>query len=96
MSPEGDERRKLLNFLNLHYVVGCGLVDVVIQPVGIEQIRAGAPADDGGAGGVAVGEAIRRFCPQESPMQTHAPRRGQFVESPHKEKGYGHADRFSS
>ena len=44
--------------LNILHVVGCGLVDVVIQPVGIEQIRAGSPADDGLLCGIVVGEIV--------------------------------------
>lgn len=41
------------------YVVGRGLVDIVIEPVGIEELAGAAPAHHGGLGGVVVGEIVR-------------------------------------
>ena len=45
-------------FFDLADVVGRGLVDAIVQPVGIQQVSAGAPADDGGLGGVVIGKII--------------------------------------
>ena len=47
-------------FLNLSNIVRCCLIDVVIQPVGVKQLAGGAPVDDGGLGGVVVGEIVLR------------------------------------
>ena len=39
-------------------VVGGGLVDVVVQPVGVDELAGRAPANDGLLGGVVVGEVV--------------------------------------
>ena len=39
-------------------IIGSGLVDVVIQPVGVQQLARAAPVDDGGQAGVVAGEVV--------------------------------------
>ena len=39
-------------------IVGGGLVDVVVEPVGVQQLPGAAPVDDGGQAGVAAGEVV--------------------------------------
>ena len=46
----------LLGMVQGSKVVGGGLVDVVVEPVGVEQLGGGAPAHHGLFGGVVVGE----------------------------------------
>ena len=48
----------LLGMVQGSEVVGGGLVDVVVEPVGIDELTGGAPADDGGLVGVVVGEVV--------------------------------------
>ena len=49
---------RLLGMVQGSEVVGGGLVDVVVEPVGIDELTGGAPADDGGLVGVVVGEVV--------------------------------------
>ena len=46
---------------DLFQVVGSGLVDIIIEPVGIEELGGGTPADDRGAGGVVLSEVVFRY-----------------------------------
>ena len=41
-------------------IVGRGLVDEVVQPVGEQQVRVGTPCDERGLGVVVVGEVVLR------------------------------------
>lgn len=40
-------------------IVGGGLVDIVVEPVGVDQLAGGAPPDDGRLGGVITREIVQ-------------------------------------
>ena len=44
--------------MDFRNIVRCGLIYVVIEPVGIKQLASASPADDGGTGGIVVREIM--------------------------------------
>ena len=46
--------------VDLGNIIRRGLIDVVIEPVGIEQLSGASPADNGGARGVIIREIVIR------------------------------------
>lgn len=44
--------------MDFRNIVRCGLIYIVIEPVGIKQLASASPADDGGTGGIVVREIV--------------------------------------
>ena len=47
--------------MDFRNIVRCGLIYVVIEPVGIKQLASASPADDGRAGGIVVREIVTGY-----------------------------------